>query len=80
MDKVNSPTQLDALTESIRGLGIHLDIFLKILSVLEEHQKQVYACREDMKLLRASAASADRISREALLKLSDLQREIRSSK
>lgn len=77
---VNPPTEIQALADAVRALGLHHEFALRVLAVLQEQDKLMYAIRADLKLLRATSASADRLSREALLKLADVQREIHSSK
>lgn len=74
------PTEIQALAQSVKALGLHHEFAIRVLAVLEEHNRLMYALREDMKLLRATSASADRLSRECMIKVCDLQREIRSSK
>lgn len=80
MEKINPPSQIEALAQSVKALGLHHDFAVRVLAVLTEQDKLLYAIREDLKMLRATSASADRLSREALLKLSDLNKIVNSSK
>lgn len=75
----NMPSQLIALKTLISQAGLTHDIFTQILQILEMHEVKLYACREDVKLCRASAASADRRCAEALYKLADIQKVVRKN-
>lgn len=76
-DNTRHPTSVEALTATLAQAGQSYEIFRLILKVLEEHEQVLYACREDMKLLRATSASADRRCAETMLKLAELRQEIR---
>lgn len=77
---MEKPTEIQALAEAVKAMGLYHEFAQKVLAVLQEQDRILYAIREDLKMLRATSASADRLSREALLKLADMNRIISSKK
>lgn len=78
MENHKPPTNINALANAVKALGLHHEFACRVLAVLQEQERTMYALREDMKIYRAMATSADRISRDCLLKLADLNRYIKS--
>lgn len=77
---MGKPTEIQALADAVKALGLHHEFAQRVLVVLQEQDRILYAIREDLKMLRATSASADRLSREALLKLADINRIVNSRK
>lgn len=75
-DTNRHPSAVESLSAALAQAGQTYDIFRIILKVLEEHEQQLYACREDLKMARASAASADRRCAELQLKYGELRQEV----
>lgn len=76
-DEVKRPSKVEALTALVEQSGLSYKIFESILDVLREHDTQLYACREDLKLARATAAASERKCAEALYKLGEIRQELR---
>lgn len=79
-DETKHPSKIETLSALIEQSGLTYKIFDLMLDVLREHEQQLYACREDLKLARATCASADRRSGEAMYKLSEVLQELRKTK
>lgn len=75
-DTNRHPSAVESLSTALAQAGQTYDIFRIILKVLEEHEHALYACREDLKMARATSASSDRRCSEALLAIGDLRKEI----
>lgn len=76
MDKFRHPSTLENLAASLSSAGRTYEIFNLILRVLDEHEKVLYACREDLKLVRGTSAAADRTASECLRKFQELKLEV----
>lgn len=79
-DETRHPSTVESLAAIVAQAGTTHEIFRLILKVLDEHEKQLYACREDLKMARASAASADRRCAEALYKLGEIRQDSRKNR
>lgn len=76
-DDIRIPSNLETLSALVGQTGLSYKIFESIIKVLVEHEKQLYACREDLKLARSTAVASERKCAEVLYKLGSIRQELK---